>query len=60
MKEIKPHNVTLLITKRVSYVVDARTPEEAEVIAEQYLVDGEEPAESETLEVIPEEAFPVE
>ena len=42
MNEYRPFVVVLSATKRLQYVVEARTPEQAEDIAEEYLFDGEE------------------
>lgn len=58
--ERKPFRVELNVIKRVAYVVDARSAEEAEVQAESYLADNEEPTDSEILEVLVEETYPVE
>lgn len=41
LHSIRPYNVSLSVTQVVTYVVDARTPEEAEATATSYLEDGE-------------------
>jgi hypothetical protein len=48
---VKEYKVTLIVTKQVSYLVDASSPEDAENIAEDLLRDNEEPLESDLLEV---------
>jgi len=58
--QYRPYEVTLLVTRRVKFVVDARTPEQAEDAANEYLADGEEgtpmgPAQVEVEEVLPAE-----
>ena len=42
MNDYRPFVVVLSVTKRLQYVVEARTSEQAEDIAEEYLLDGEE------------------
>lgn len=42
-KPVQPFLVTLEVVQRMTYSVDARTPEEAEAVAEAYLAEGEYP-----------------
>lgn len=40
-KSYRPFNVTAIVTREVSFLVDARTPEEAQSIVEEWIEDGE-------------------
>jgi hypothetical protein len=60
MNEYKPYRVTLHTTQLVAYVVDARTPEQAEDIAEELFNDGEEPREILQTQTLIEDVEPVE
>ena len=56
----RPWEVTLLVTRRVKFLVDARTPEQAESTAQEYLADGEAGQNVGALEIECEEVLPVE
>lgn len=56
----RPWEVTFQVTQRIKFIVDARTPEEAEETANIYFAEGEEgikdgPAQTELEEVVPVE-----
>jgi hypothetical protein len=40
-KEYRPFSVTAVVTREVSFLVDARTSEEAQSIVEEWIEDGE-------------------
>ena len=42
MEQVRPWRVTLDVQEEHEYLVDARTSEEAETIAERYFNEGEE------------------
>jgi hypothetical protein len=55
----RPFEVVLVVTRRISYLVEARTSEEAEDIAEEWLVDGEEGIPQGEPEIEVEDVSPV-
>jgi hypothetical protein len=55
----RPFEVVLIVTRKISYLVEARTPEEAEDIAEEWLVDGEEGIPQGEPEIEVEDVSPV-
>lgn len=60
MYEHKEYQVTLNLVKQVTYVVSARTPEEAESIVEDMVAEGEEPLAEELVDLVVEDVLPVE
>lgn len=56
----RPWEVTLLVTRRVKFVVDARNIDEAETTAGEYFADGEEGISLGAPVVEVEETLPVE
>lgn len=60
MYEHKEYRVTLNLVKQVTYVVSARTPEEAESIVEDMVAEGEEPLAEELMDLVVEDVLPVE
>ncbi len=59
VKEVRPFAVTATITRQVSFVVDARTSEEAESICEEWIEDGES-GTTNSSETVIEDSYPVE
>jgi hypothetical protein len=59
LREYQSWQVTLLTTQRVTYVVDARTPEQAEDLAEELFETGEQPQELISTDTEIEEVVPV-
>lgn len=59
MRERKTYRVELSVTRSVTYEVDAISPEEAELVAEDFLMDGEEPVAQEVTDVITTEVYPI-
>jgi hypothetical protein len=55
---VKQYRVVANLTREVVYLVDAVSPEEAEVIAEDYIADGEEPLSSTLVEIQFDEVLP--
>jgi hypothetical protein len=53
----KEYKVTLIETKQVSYLITAASPEDAENIAEDLVLEGEEPIESERLDLVVDDVF---
>lgn len=60
MNEYRPFKVTLITTQEITYVVDARTSEQAEDAAEALFAEGEQPHSVESSTTIIEEVEPVE
>lgn len=60
MNERREFRVVVSVLKSQTYLVDARTPEEAESITEDFIADGVEPMSSITKEVDFEEVIPIE
>lgn len=58
-RPVRPFAVVIQVTQTINYLVDARTSEEAESIAEEWLNDGESGTISET-EIHEIDAFPAE
>jgi hypothetical protein len=61
--ELKPYRsfeVTLTITQRVHYLVEARTPEEAEDTAEEWALEGEAGINDGLPDILIEDTLPVE
>jgi hypothetical protein len=59
MNERRDFAVTLNVTSQVTYIVNSRSEEEAEVIAADLLGEGEEPFAETVLEVVPEDTLPI-
>ena len=58
IREYRNWEVILSITREVKYLVEARTPEEAEDVAENLAIEGEQPLSVESTEVRVEVAYP--
>jgi hypothetical protein len=56
----RPWKVVLLVTRRMEFVVDARTPEQAEGVAEECLADGEQAQHQDAPDVQVEDVLPME
>jgi hypothetical protein len=56
----RPWKVILLVTKRMEFLVDARTPEQAESAAEELLATGEQPQHEDAADVQVEDVLPME
>jgi hypothetical protein len=59
-RDYQPYEVILTITRRVSVVVAARTPEQAEDEATEAILDGEQGVELSQPDIACEEAYPLE
>lgn len=60
MHEHREYRVTLNLVKQATYVVSARTPEEAESIVEDMVAEGEEPLAEELVDLAFEDVLPLE
>lgn len=59
LREYRPYRVILTTTQEVVYVVDARTPEQAEDLAEEMFTDGEMPEAILSTSTVIEDVTPV-
>lgn len=59
LNEYRPFRVILTTTQQITYVVDARTPEQAEDAAEEMFNDGEQPHTVEATSTIIEDVIPL-
>ena len=58
IREYRNWEVILSITREVKYLVEARTSEEAEDVAENLAIEGEQPLSVESTEVLVQAAYP--
>lgn len=59
-RTVKSYKITAIATRELVYLVDAVSPEEAEVVVEDYIADGEEPISSTLTDLAIDEVVPVE